>query len=66
MEDKVIQKITIETSDDKEQLKIANFIHEQLVGNKDYINNNIVLNIDTDAIRLYIFEECTEIPTISI
>ena len=29
----------------KEQLKVGNFIHEQLVVNKDYINNNIILNI---------------------
>lgn len=61
------QKITIEVRDEKEQLRIGNFIHEQLRGNEDYINNNIILNIDVEnTIRLYIFEECKEVPVISI
>lgn len=59
--------VRIWTADEKEQMKVANFIHQQLVGNKDYKDNNIILNIDVDnEVNLYIFEECKDIPTISI
>ena len=58
--------IQIEVKDEKEQLTIANAIHEQLRGNQDYIDSNIILNIDVDAIRVYVFEECTDVPTIII
>lgn len=67
MDNNLKMKITIECSDEKEQMNIGNYIHEQLVGNKDYIDSNILLNIDVEnTIRLYIFKECEEIPTISI
>ena len=60
-------KITIETSNEKEQEKVANGIHYQLVGNQDYIDNNIILNIDVkNKIRLYIFKECENVPDIVI
>ena len=60
-------KVTIETTDEKEQMKIGNFIHDQLRGNQDYIDSNIVLNIETkNIIKLYVFKECKDIPTISI
>lgn len=59
--------IKITVTDDKEQLSIANAIHEQLRGEPDYVNNNIVLNIDTDGeINLYVFKECMHVPTITI
>ena len=67
MESNLKMKLTIEVDDEKEQMKISNFIHEQLRGNKDYIDSNIVLNIDVEnTIRLYVFKECAEIPTITI
>ena len=64
---KLKMQVSIKVSDEKEQMKIGNHIHEQLRGNRDYIDSNIVLNIDTDnEINLYVFEECAEIPSISI
>ena len=59
--------ITIRTTDEKEQLKIGNSIHYQLVGNKDYIDSNIILNIDVEnEVNLYIFNECENVPVIII
>lgn len=59
--------VIIKTSDEKEQMRIGNSIHEQLRGNRDYIDNNIILNIDVDnEVNLYIFEECTCMPDIVI
>lgn len=61
-----LKYVQIEAMDDKDLERIANSIHEQLVGNEDYINSNILLSIDVDAVRLYFFEECKEIPNIII
>lgn len=59
--------IRIKTDTEERQMAIANSIHHQLVGNQDYIDNNIVLNIDTDnEVNLYVFEECEDIPDIII
>lgn len=59
--------IRITTKDEKEQMAIGNAIHMQLAGNKDYIDNNIILNIDEcNEINVYIFEECIDVPTIVI
>lgn len=67
MEKELKMKITIETSTEKEQTAIGYAIHEQLCGNKDYKDSNIILNIDVEnVIKLYIFKECENIPTIVI
>ena len=59
--------ITIRTIDTDEQMRIANSIHHQLVGNRDYKDNNIVLNIDiNNEVNLYIFKECENVPDIII
>ena len=59
--------IIIRTKDEKEKMKIANSIHNQLVGNKDYIDCNIILNdYYENEINLYIFNECENIPNIVI
>lgn len=66
MDDNVKRIISI-TCDESEKMIIATKIHEQLVGNQDYIDSNILLNCDRlEAVDLFIFEECTEIPTITI
>ena len=64
--------IIIKTENGKE-FKTMEKIHEQLVGNQDYINSNIVLNDSStrcdgtnNEVRVYIFDECEERPTISI
>ena len=59
--------IIIRTNDVKEKRRIANSIHQQLVGNKDYIDCNIILNIDDkNEVNLYIFNECENVPDIII
>ena len=59
--------IIIITNDDKEKRRIANLIHNQLVGNKDYIKCNIILNdYYENEINLYIFNECENVPNIVI
>lgn len=65
MEEKLKKEIIITVKNEKEQMRIANSIHHQLVGNQDYIDSNIVLNIDeNNTVRLYIFEECENEPDI--
>lgn len=68
MQKDLIRKMEIETQTKDECMRIGNLIGEQLRGNQDYIDNNIVLNYtDSDnVVRLYIFEECKNIPTITI
>lgn len=64
-ESEVKYTITIETQNNEERLRIGNKIHEQLKGNPDYVNNNIILNIDQDCtVRLWIYTNCTNIPSI--
>lgn len=46
MDEQVWRAVTIETKTDAEKVKIAEYIHKQLVGNVDYIENRIVLNMD--------------------
>lgn len=67
MDESLKTHITIRTIDEKEQMRIGNSIHHQLVGNKDYIDNNIILSIDTEnEVNLYIFKECENVPDIII
>lgn len=67
MEERLRMHITIRTTDEKEQMRVGNSIHHQLVGNEDYRNNNIILNIDVgNEVNLYIFKECENIPDIVI
>lgn len=59
--------ILTEVDDDKELLAIGNNIHEQLRGNKDYIDNNIIISIDSPSIiNISISKECKDIPSIII
>lgn len=58
-------KITVDN--ETEQMAISNAIHTQLAGNKDYIDSNIVLNIDTgNEVNIYVFDECKDVPTFVI
>ena len=60
-------EITIKTPNNDEKMRIGSEIHEQLRGNSDYIDNNIILNIDADnEVWLGIFKECENIPKITI
>jgi len=63
---------------DEEARDFSIIIHNQLVGNQDYIDNNIVINdhitrasIDPDddtigEVHVYIFDECEHIPVLTI
>ena len=68
MNEDVIRAIEIETGTKEECMEIGSRIHEQLRGNPDYIDSNILLNCtDSDnVVRLYIFKECKNIPKITI
>lgn len=67
MANKVIRQITVKCIDEKDQMAVGNYLHEQLRGNEDYINSNIVLNIDApNEVNLYFFEECKKIPDLVI
>lgn len=67
MDESLKTHITIRTIDEKEQMRIGNSIYHQLVGNKDYMDSNIVLNIDVDnEVNLYIYKECENVPDIII
>lgn len=60
-------KITIETTTKDGQMEISNSIHNQLKGNEDYINNNIILNCNEENVtKLFIFNECKNVPKIII
>lgn len=57
---KFVQYFEINTKKSKYTNKeVGNIIHEQLAGNKDYIDSAIILNIDEkDLVRLWIFDNC--------
>lgn len=58
-------EIKIITNTEEEKMEVGNYIHKQLVGNQDYIDCNIILNIDNPCtVSLYVFEECKEFPAI--
>lgn len=59
--------VTIDTQGNEEKMRIGTAIHEQLRGNPDYVNNNIVLNVDEDSrIRLWLLKDSSSIPEITI
>ena len=60
--------LEITTKTEQEAMDLGAIIHEQLRGNKDYIDSNIVLNCTEGdgVVRLAIFKECEEIPQITL
>jgi len=65
MNNDIRMHIIIKTNSETEKLAVGEKLHQYLVGNKDYINNNIVLNIDSpNEVNLYIMQECISIPEI--
>ena len=51
-------------SDEKTIKEIGNHIHNQLIGNEDYINSNIGINLDEDQVLLWIDDCKGDIPDI--
>lgn len=67
MNEKVKYHIAIETSTNDEKMEIGQSIHNQLVGNQDYIHDRIILNIDGyERVELLIFEDCENVPKITL
>lgn len=59
--------VKISCYDKEEALKIGGQIHEQLVGNPDYINDNIVLNCTSAGCNVILFvDDVDEIPEITL
>lgn len=67
MEKDCIRYLTINCNSVEAKKELGTKIHNQLVGNKDYIDSNIVLNIDEQyTVQLWFFKECESIPEITI
>lgn len=67
LENNIWKKITIETSTDREKMQIGESIRNQLKGNPDYINNNVIVFIDkTCVVEVLIFANCKDIPQLII
>ena len=74
LDESIRRQIIIKTQDNEEEYRIANKIHEQLVGNQDYIDSRIVLNMADDRldddtkneVHLYIFNNSETDPEIKI
>lgn len=66
--DKTKMYIQIETDTEEEKFRIGDKIYYQLVGNQDYVDSRIVLNIDEPyTVRLWIDNDCVNpIPEIRI
>lgn len=67
------KQIIVKTKNKEEEMRIAEKIHYQLVGNQDYIDCGIVLNISDDRndgtkneVHLYIFDDSKTDPEIKI
>lgn len=59
--------IAIDCGSVEEKMKLGNSIHNQLAGNQDYIDSNIVLNLDEPyTVQLWFFKDCENIPPITI
>lgn len=68
MQNELKMQIVIDTKNEEECMRIGTLIHTQLMGNPDYVNDNIILNCTQgdNKVRLWIFEECEKVPHITI
>lgn len=56
----IVAKILIKVSSEDEKKELGDKIHGQLIDNEDYINSNIVLDLDGfNLVTLYVYKECT-------
>lgn len=59
--------VKISCHDEAEAMRIGSQIHEQLVGNPDYINDNIVLNCTSSDGNVYLLiDNVDEVPEITL
>lgn len=67
MDNLIKRVIDIEVRNGDEQAEVRDSICSQLVGNEDFINNNIIVDTqDPNYVTVVIFEECKTIPKILI
>ena len=65
--DKVKMHIQITVEDNEKKMELGRKIHSQLIGNPDYIESDILLNVDDEnTVNLYVFEGCKTRPEITI
>ena len=65
MSNNVMYEMSIRTRSNEYKRKVGTAIHEQLKGNKDYINSLLRLNIDEDClISLTVMEDCKSFPKV--
>lgn len=59
--------LNIKTETEEQKAALGAAIHEQLAGNPDYVNSNIILNIEDEClVKLIILKNATWIPDIAI
>lgn len=59
--------IEINCLTNEEKMTLGTSIHEQLVGNPNYIENRIILNVDEDKkVLIWVDDSCTELPIIKL
>lgn len=59
--------IEISCSSNEEKMALGTSIHEQLVGNPNYIENRIGINVDEDKkVYIWVSNNCTELPIINL
>ena len=75
---KVKKQIIVVCDTEEEMRAVGTKIHEQLVGNKDYIDSKVILTLGTDLseniipdelnkqVHLTIFDDAIDIPEINI
>lgn len=65
---KIIKEVIIKCENESKTRSLANQIHNQLIGNMDYVNSYIVLHFDgsTHEISLTFDSRCSSIPHILI
>lgn len=66
MDSENYKAIRIETRTEEQALALSERIHNQLMGNPDYVNNNILLNRDEPkCVRLWVFGD-TQLPVLDL
>ena len=61
MFNKFVVNYIITGKTDKEITKIANALHNELVGNEDYVNSAILINFQGTDLNIYVWpEECKQ------
>ena len=50
---------------ENEAKRLCNVIGDRLRGLDDYIESNIVLNLDGDTVRLYVTEDCSDMSKVA-